>query len=100
MHEPRHTKHWCGRRRIRQTCVAGRPALPAMLALALFLLPMSVTTPAGVIADPNFRVPSTIAGFVDALYAVNARFDVAPPDAPASDVEFEVVRTAKRSVAR
>lgn len=49
-----------------------------------------------VITDPNFRVPSTIAEFGDALYAVNARFDVAPPLEPWPDVEFEVVRVLKR----
>ncbi len=48
-----------------------------------------------VITDPNFRVPSTIAEFGNALYAVNARFDVAPPPDPAPDVEFEVVRVLK-----
>ena len=49
-----------------------------------------------VITDPNFRVPATIAEFGSALYAVNARFDVAPPFDPAPDVEFEVVRVLKK----
>jgi sugar lactone lactonase YvrE len=49
-----------------------------------------------VITDPNFRVPSTIAEFGAALYAVNARFDVAPPDQPAPGVDFEVVRVPKK----
>ena len=49
-----------------------------------------------VITDPNFRVPATIAEFGDALYAVNARFDVAPPPDPWPNVEFEVVRVLKR----
>lgn len=49
-----------------------------------------------VITDPHFRVPSTIAEFGDALYAVNARFDVAPPLVPAPDVEFQIVRVPKK----
>jgi hypothetical protein len=48
------------------------------------------------ITDPSFRVPSTVAEFGSALYAVNARFDVAPPDIPSPTVEFEVVRVNKR----
>lgn len=48
-----------------------------------------------VITDPNFRIPATIAEFGDALYAVNARFDVAPPPDVWPDVEFDVVRVKK-----
>jgi hypothetical protein len=50
----------------------------------------------GAITDPAFRVPATVAGFGNSLYAVNARFDVAPPDVPSPTVEFEVVRVDKR----
>jgi sugar lactone lactonase YvrE len=48
------------------------------------------------IADPAFRIPATVAEFGASLYAVNARFDVAPPDVPSPTVEFEVVRVDKR----
>ncbi len=48
------------------------------------------------ITSPNFRVPATVAEFGSSLYAVNARFDVAPPPAPAPDVEFDVARVSKR----
>lgn len=48
----------------------------------------------GIITDPAFRVPATIAKFGSSLYAVNARFDVAPPPDVWPDVEFEVVRVA------
>jgi len=48
------------------------------------------------ITDPAFRIPATVAGFGRSLYAVNARFDVAPPDVPSPTVEFEVVRVDKR----
>lgn len=48
------------------------------------------------ITDPAFRVPATVAEFGASLYAVNARFDVAPPDIPSPTVEFEVVRVNKR----
>jgi hypothetical protein len=51
---------------------------------------------ARVITDPNLRIPSTIAEFGSALYAVNARFDVADPTVPNPTVEFEVVRVDKR----
>lgn len=50
----------------------------------------------GTITSPNFRVPATVAEFGSSLYAVNARFDVAPPPAPAPDVDFEVVKVSKR----
>jgi hypothetical protein len=48
------------------------------------------------ITDPAFRIPATVAEFGASLYAVNARFDVAPPDIPSPTVEFEVVRVNKR----
>jgi len=51
---------------------------------------------ARVITDPALRIPSTIAEFGNALYAVNARFDVADPTVPNPTVEFEVVRMDKR----
>jgi hypothetical protein len=38
-----------------------------------------------------FRIPTTIAEFGDALYAVNARFDVPPTP----DTEYDVVRVSK-----
>ncbi len=44
------------------------------------------------ITSPLFRVPTTIARFGDALYAVNARFDTPPTP----DTEYEVVRVPKR----
>jgi sugar lactone lactonase YvrE len=43
---------------------------------------------AGVLTSPNFRVPTTVGRFGDALYAVNARFDTPPTP----DTEYEVVR--------
>ncbi|MCK4415305.1 MAG: hypothetical protein KAY32_17360 [Candidatus Eisenbacteria sp.] len=45
------------------------------------------------IADPGFRVPATVHRFGNALYAVNARFDVAATP----DTEYEVVRVSRRS---
>lgn len=39
---------------------------------------MSVTI-TRIITNPNFRIPTTATVFGDALYAINARFDVAPP---------------------
>ena len=45
------------------------------------------------ITDPdNFRVPTTIAEFGDALYVVNARFDTEPTP----ETDYEVVRVPKR----
>ena len=44
------------------------------------------------ITSPSFRVPTTIAGFGDALYAVNARFGTPPTP----DTEYEVVRVPGR----
>ncbi len=48
-----------------------------------------------VITSPNFRIPATAASFGDWLYAVNARFDLAPPGTPLPDADFEVVRVEK-----
>jgi sugar lactone lactonase YvrE len=44
------------------------------------------------LTDPDFRVPTTVTGFGDALYAVNARFDITP----GPDTEFEAVRVAEQ----
>ena len=44
-----------------------------------------------VITDPDLAFPSTIAVLGSALYAVNARFDVAP----GADVEYQVVRVPR-----
>jgi hypothetical protein len=44
------------------------------------------------ITDPDFRVPTTIAGFGNSLYAVNARFGTDPTP----DTEYEVVRVLRR----
>ncbi|MFO7654144.1 MAG: superoxide dismutase [Candidatus Krumholzibacteriia bacterium] len=53
---------------------------------------------AGSITSPLFRIPTTITGFGDRLYAVNGRFDVAPPMPPFDPtIEFDVVGTAKRA---
>ena len=43
-------------------------------------------------ADPAFRIPTSVDAFGNALYLVNARFDVAPPLEPTPDVTFNVVR--------
>ncbi len=43
------------------------------------------------ITDEDFRIPTTVTRKGSTLYAVNARFDVAPPAAPAPNVDFEVV---------
>jgi sugar lactone lactonase YvrE len=45
------------------------------------------------IASDSFRVPTTIARFGNALYAVNARFDV---QTPTPDTEYEVVRIPRK----
>lgn len=44
-----------------------------------------------ILTDPDFRIPTTAAGLGDALYAVNARFDV-PPE---PDTEYEAVRVGE-----
>jgi sugar lactone lactonase YvrE len=58
---------------------------------------------AGTLGDPivssSFRIPTTADAFGRYLYAVNARFDVAPPPLagtpPSPDVEFEIVRVTR-----
>jgi hypothetical protein len=50
-----------------------------------------------IITDPKFRIPTTVTGFGNALYAINARFDVAPPpffgNPPADPtLEYNLVR--------
>jgi sugar lactone lactonase YvrE len=53
------------------------------------------------ITDPDFfKVPTTIAGFGSDLYAVNARFDVAPPPLPGNppadpNLEYDVIKVPK-----
>ena len=52
-----------------------------------------------VIMHPEFRIPTTASYFNDALYVINARFDVAPPPFPGlppSDPEttFNLIRVA------
>jgi len=43
--------------------------------------------------DPRFRIPTTITPFGNALYVVNARFDVVQPTEPSPpDLEFEIVK--------
>jgi sugar lactone lactonase YvrE len=44
------------------------------------------------ITSSAFRVPTTIAAFGDALYAVNARFDTPPT----SDTDYDVVRVPEK----
>ncbi|MBV7337940.1 superoxide dismutase [Chloroflexi bacterium TSY] len=48
-------------------------------------------TIAGSITDPDFDVPTTIAGFGNAIYAVNARFGTPPMP----DTEYDIVRVTK-----
>lgn len=45
------------------------------------------------LTNPDFRIPTTVASFGRALYAVNARFDV---PTPGPDTEYEIVRVLKR----
>lgn len=53
-------------------------------------------TVVGYLTSPALRIPSTIARFGSSLYAVNARFDVAPPTGPSPPgTEFEVVRVTR-----
>lgn len=47
-----------------------------------------------VITSPLFRIPTTADRFGNALYAVNARFDVATPGVP-NALDFEVVRVGQ-----
>ncbi|MGH8913679.1 MAG: superoxide dismutase [Acidimicrobiia bacterium] len=61
---------------------------------------LSADLSSGVVSDspitsPELKIPSTAVEFGNSLYAVNARFDVAPPGQPAPDVEFQVVRLPK-----
>jgi len=54
-------------------------------------------TIAHIITNPNFHIPTTLTAFGDALYAINAHFDVAPPPffgTPASDpsLKYELVK--------
>jgi len=50
----------------------------------------------GTITDPAFRIPTAIDRFGNGLYAVNARFDVAPPTGPADPtIQYEVVRFSR-----
>ncbi len=61
-------------------------------------------TVTGVITSPDFRFPATADQLGDDLYAVNARFDVAPPPFPGSppldpNTEFEIVRVSKSDAA-
>ena len=52
------------------------------------------------ITSPEFKVPTTAAQFGNSLYAVNARFDIAPPpfppNGPQPDVEFQVIQVPRR----
>ncbi|NND06738.1 MAG: superoxide dismutase [Saprospiraceae bacterium] len=48
-----------------------------------------------IITHDEFKIPAIIAEFGNYIYAVNARFDVAPPMAPSSEIEFDVVRIDK-----
>jgi hypothetical protein len=50
-----------------------------------------------IITDPEFRIPTTVTGFANGLYAINARFDVAPPPFPPDPntdptLEYNLVR--------
>jgi len=52
------------------------------------------------ITNPNFQIPTTVAGFGDWLYVVNAKFDIAPPPLPGfpeadPNIEYELVRVKK-----
>ena len=52
------------------------------------------------ITHPSFQIPTTVAGFGDWLYVVNAKFDIAPPPLPGfppadPNTEFELVRIEK-----
>lgn len=45
-----------------------------------------------VITDPNFDIPTTVASFGNALYVVNARFNVPPTP----DTEYNIVRVSMK----
>ncbi len=47
-----------------------------------------------IITDPEFKIPTTAALHGNSVYAVNARFDVAPPGTPNS-IEFDIIRVDK-----
>jgi hypothetical protein len=47
------------------------------------------------ISSAEFKIPTTIAGFGNYIYAVNARFDIVIPGEPAPDVEFQVVQVER-----
>ena len=54
-------------------------------------------TMSNIITDPEFRVPTTIIQFGDALYIINTRFDVAPPPFPGNppadpSLEYNLVK--------
>lgn len=61
--------------------------------IAVFQMDESLTSGAllDIITNPAFRVPTTIAGFGDSLYAVNARFGTPDPD----NADYDVVRSPK-----
>ncbi len=61
----------------------------AVVRLSGDLLSGTVT---GTITDPSFDVPTTIADFGNALYAVNARFGTPPTP----DTEYTIVRVPRR----
>jgi sugar lactone lactonase YvrE len=73
--------------------VQGAPARITVIRLSPDLSSGVVTR---TITSGSFRFPSTVAEFGSSLYVVNARFDAAPPPAPAPGVGFEVVRVSKR----
>jgi outer membrane protein assembly factor BamB len=64
--------------------------------IAVVALDRSLTTGRvdGVITSDLFRVPTTAVAFGPWLYAVNARFDVAPPGSPPADppLDYDIVR--------
>lgn len=53
---------------------------------------LSSGTITGYLTSDFFRIPTTAAAFGDALYAVNARFDVFPPGGAPPTATFEAVR--------
>jgi len=61
---------------------------------------LSAGTVVDTIVSPLFRIPTSADQYGNALYAVNARFDVAPPPFPGSppadpELAYEVVRVSK-----
>lgn len=61
----------------------------AVVALSTDYLSGNLQAP---LADVDFRIPTTVTRHGGTLYAVNARFDVAPPQASADGIEFNVVK--------